>query len=96
MRNYAPQFHELHYFEYLQFNNPSSIPLSYHYPPKQSLLEETLKEFMQLIGQSIIPVSQELSLEDTFVVFKQIVNQPFHEITDAIMTNTEAIARLKG
>jgi hypothetical protein len=28
-RNYAPQFHDLHHSEYSQFNNPSSIPLSY-------------------------------------------------------------------
>ena len=53
MGNYAPQFHELHHFEYSQFNSPSSIPSSYDYPPKQSSLGETLKEFMQLTGQSI-------------------------------------------
>jgi hypothetical protein len=51
--NYALQFHELHHFEFSHFNNPSSIPSSYDYPPKQSSLEETLKEFMQLTGQSI-------------------------------------------
>ena len=51
---------------------------------------------MELTGQSIIPVSQELSLEDTLEAFKQTVDQPFHEITDATMANTEAIARLEG
>jgi hypothetical protein len=73
-------------------------------------LEETLKEFMQLIDQPTIPVSQNLSLEDTLEAFRQIVNQPFHEIKDATMVNsqsmheikdaamanTEAIARLEG
>jgi hypothetical protein len=96
MENYAPQSYGLQHPEYLQSNNPSSIPSSYDYPPKQSSLEETLKEFMQLTGQSIIPVSQELSLEDALEVFRQTVNQPFHEITDATMANTEAIARLEG
>ena len=94
--NYAPKSYGLHHPEYLQFDNPSSNPSSYNYPPKQSLLEETLKEFMQLTCQSIIPVSQELSLEDTFVAFRQIVNQPFQEITDATVANTEAIAKLEG
>ena len=76
--------------------NPSSNPSSYDYPPKQSSLEETLKEFMPLSGQSIILVSQELSLEDTLKVFRQIVNQPFQEIIDATVANTKAIASLEG
>jgi leucyl aminopeptidase len=59
-------------------------------------LEESLKEFMLLIGQFIIPMSQELSLEDTLEAFRQTINQPFQEITDATMANTEAIARLEG
>jgi hypothetical protein len=80
MGNYAPQSYGLHHLEYPQSDNPSSNPSSYDYPPKQSALEETLKEF---IGQSIIPVSQELSLED-------------QKITDATIANTEAIARLEG
>jgi hypothetical protein len=41
-------------------------------------------------------VSQEPSLEDTLEAFRQIVNQPFHEIKDATMANTEAVARLEG
>jgi hypothetical protein len=55
-------------------------------------------------------VSQNLSLEDTLETFRQIANQPFHEIKDATkvnsqsmheikdaaMANTEAIARLEG
>jgi hypothetical protein len=53
MRNFAPQSYGLHYLEYLQSDNPSSNPLSYNYPPKQSSLEDTLKEFMQLIAQSL-------------------------------------------
>jgi hypothetical protein len=59
-------------------------------------LEETFKEFMELIGQPIIPASQEPSLEDTLEAFRQIVNQPFHETKDATVANTEALARLEG
>jgi uncharacterized coiled-coil protein SlyX len=69
--NFAPQSYGLHHPEYLQ-SNPSSNPSSYDYPSKQSSLEETLKEFMQLTGQSL------------------------QEITDVIVANTEAIARLEG
>jgi hypothetical protein len=71
-RNFALQSDGLHHPEYPQSDNPFSIPSSYDYPPKQSLLEETLKEFIQLTGQSL------------------------QEITDATMTNTEAIARVEG
>ena len=63
--NYAPQSSELYHLEHPQFNNSSFNPSSYDYPPKQSSMEETLKEFMKLIGQPIIPASQEPSLEDT-------------------------------
>jgi hypothetical protein len=51
---------------------------------------------MQLTGQSTSLLSQELSLEDTLEAFRQTINQPIQEITDATMANTEAIARLKG
>jgi hypothetical protein len=51
--NFAPQSHRLHHFEYPQFDNPSSNPSSYDYPPKQSSLEETLKELVQLTSQSL-------------------------------------------
>jgi hypothetical protein len=107
--NYAPQLHKLHHPEYPQFNNSSSNPSSYNYPPKQSSLEETLKKFMQLIDQPI-PVSQELSLEDTLEAFRQttnqciqelksstmVNNQCIQELKDAAMANTEVIARLEG
>jgi hypothetical protein len=59
-------------------------------------LEETFKEFMELIGQPTIPGSQEPSLEDTLEVFKQTVNQPFQETKEATVANTEAVARLEG
>jgi hypothetical protein len=59
-------------------------------------LEETLKKFMELIGQPSIPASQEPSLEDALEAFRQIVNQPFHKTKDAIVANNEAIARLEG
>ena len=56
--NYAPQFDGLHHFEYPQFDNHFSNPSSFDFPPKQSSLEETFKEFKELIAQSIIPVPQ--------------------------------------
>jgi hypothetical protein len=58
-------------------------------------LEETLKEFMELIGQPTIPASQELSLEDTLETFRQAVNQPFQEITDATMVNSQSMHEMK-
>jgi hypothetical protein len=47
--NFVPQVSELHHPEYLQFDNQSSHPSSYDY---QSLLEDSLKSFKQLISQS--------------------------------------------
>jgi hypothetical protein len=94
--NYTPQFHELHHSEYSQFSNPSPIPSSYDYLTQHSLLEDSLKKFMQLTGQSISPVPQESSLEDTLSEFRQTINQPIKEITYATMANTEAIARFEG
>ena len=93
--NYAPQSYGLHHSEYPQSDNPFSNPSSYDYLPKQSSLEETLKEFMKLIGQPTIPTPQEPSLKDTLEAFRQTVNQPCHEIIDAIVANTEAIVRLE-
>jgi hypothetical protein len=59
-------------------------------------LEDTLKEFMELVSQPTIPASHELSLEETLEEFRKIVNQPCQEIIDATVANTEAIARLEG
>jgi hypothetical protein len=95
-KNYAPQVDELHHPDYPQFDNQFSSHPSYDYPPKQSSFQETLKEFMELVGQPIIPASQEQSLEDTLKEFMQIVNQPCQEITNATVANTEAVARLEG
>jgi hypothetical protein len=53
-------------------------------------------EFMELVGQPTIPTSHELSLEDTLEEFRKTVNQPCQEIIDAIVANTEAVARLEG
>jgi hypothetical protein len=53
MENFASQSYGLHHPEYPQSDNPFSVPSSYDYPPKQSSLEETLKEFIQLTGQSL-------------------------------------------
>ena len=97
----------MHHPEYSQFDNPSSNPLSYDYPPKQFSLEDflkelqaqtsqTLKEFMQLTSQSTSPISQEFSLEDALNIFRQTVNQPTQELKDATLANTKAIARLEG
>jgi hypothetical protein len=55
-----------------------------------------IKEFMELVGQPTIPASHELSLEETLEEFRQIINQPCQEITDATVANTEAVARLEG
>jgi hypothetical protein len=94
--NFAPQVDELHHPEYPQFNNHFSSHSSYDYPPEKSSLEDTLKEFMELVGQPTIPVSHEPSLEDTLKAFRQIVNQPCQEIIDATMANTDEVARLEG
>jgi hypothetical protein len=52
----------LNHPDYPQFDNQFSSHSSNDYPPKQSSLEETLKEFMELIGQPTIPALQEPSL----------------------------------
>ena len=67
--NYAPQSYGLHHPKYLQSDNSSSNPSKHNYPPKQSSLEETLKEFMQLTDQFTSLASQEPSLEDTLKAF---------------------------
>jgi hypothetical protein len=86
----------LHHLDYSQFDNQFSSHSSYDYPPKQSSLEETLKEFMELVDQPTIHASQEPSLEDTLEAFRKTVNQPCQEIIDATAANTEAIVRLEG
>jgi hypothetical protein len=96
MENSAPQVDELQNPEYPQFDNQFSSHLSFDYLPKQSSLEETLKEFMELVGQPTIPASNDLSLEETLEEFRKIVNQPCQEIIDATVANTEAVARLEG
>jgi hypothetical protein len=94
--NFGPQVDELHHPEYPQFDNHFSSHSSYDYPPEKSSLEDTLKEFMELVGQPTIPVLHEPSLEDTLYAFRQIVNQPCQEIMDAHVANTEGVARLEG
>jgi hypothetical protein len=59
-------------------------------------VEETLKEFMELVSQPTILASQEPSLEDTIEACKKTVNQPFQGITDATLENTKVVARLEG
>jgi hypothetical protein len=95
-KNFAPQVDELHHPEYPQFDNHFSSHSSYDYPPEKSSLEDTLKEFMELVGQPTIPVLHEPSLEDTLYAFRQTVNQPCQEIMDAHVANTEGVARLEG
>jgi hypothetical protein len=63
--NFDPQVDELHHPEYPQFNNHFFSHSSYDYPPEKSFLEDTLKEFMELVGQPTILASHELSLEET-------------------------------
>jgi exonuclease VII small subunit len=96
MENFAPQSYGLHHPEYPQSDNPFSNPSSYDYPPKKSYLEETFKEFIELVGQPTILASQEQSLEDSLKTFKKTINQPCQEIMDAVVTNTKAIAKLEG
>jgi hypothetical protein len=86
--HHTPQVDELHHPDYPQFDNQFSSHPSYNYPPKQSSLE--------LVGQPTIPVSYELSLEETLEEFRKIVNQPCQEIIDATVANTEVVARLEG
>jgi hypothetical protein len=95
-KNFAPQVDELHFLEYPQFDNHFSFHSSYDHPPEKSSLEDTLKEFMELVGQPTIPVLHEPSLEDTLYAFRQTVNQPCQEIMDAYVANTEGVARLEG
>jgi hypothetical protein len=110
MRNCAPQFQELHHPEYLQFENQVLNPSSYDPLPQKSL-EDTLKEFMEITGQSTIQVLQpESSLEDTLKEFMETTSQTIQElknvtmvdssaireIEDATMANTSAIQRLEG
>jgi hypothetical protein len=59
-------------------------------------LEDTLKEFMELVGQPTISASHEPSLEETLETFRRTVNQPCQKIVDATMANTEEVARLEG
>jgi exonuclease VII small subunit len=94
--NFAPQSYGLHHPEYPQSNNPFSDLSSYDYHPKKSSLEETLKEFMELVGQPTILASQEQSLEDSLEAFKKIINQPCQKIIDATVANTEVVVRLEG
>jgi hypothetical protein len=94
--NFAPQVDELHFPEYPQFDNHFSSDSSHDYPPQTSSLEDTLKEFMDLVGQPTISASHEPSLEETLETFRKTVNQPCQEIIDANMANTEEIARLEG
>jgi hypothetical protein len=110
MGNYAPYSYRLNHLQYLQSDNSSSNPSSHDYPSKQSSLEKTLKDFMQLTGQSTSSTLQEPSLEDTLKAFIQsnsqgiqelkdatmVNSQSMHEIKDAAMENIEAIAMLEG
>ena len=102
--NYALQCHELHQPEYPQFDNQVLHPSPQDYPPQQSLLEDSLRSFMQLTSQSTVQVPQpQLSLEDMLKAFMQTTNQGIQstnqvvqEIKDATMGNTEAITKLEG
>jgi Zn-finger protein len=93
--NFAPQVDKLHHPEYPQFDNHFSSH-SYDYPPQTSSLEDTLKEFMEQLGQPTISASHEPSLEESLETFRKTINQPCQELIDATVANTEAIARLEG
>jgi hypothetical protein len=61
-------------------------------------LEDTLKEFTEITGQSIIQVLQpESSLEDVLMEFMEKTGQStIQVIKDVTMANTSAIKRLEG
>jgi len=88
MGNCAPQFQELHHFEYMQFDDQSSHPSSYNYPASslQSTLEDSLKAFMQFTSQTINEMKN-ATLENT---------QAISDVKNATMENTQAIARIEG
>jgi hypothetical protein len=88
MGNCAPQFQELHHFEYLQFDDQSSHPSSYNYPASssQSTLEDSLKALMQFTSQTINEMKN-ATLENT---------QAISDMKNATMENTQAIARIEG
>jgi flavin-binding protein dodecin len=84
---------------------------SYDPIPQKSSLKDTLKEFMEITGQSSIQVLQsESSLEDALKEFMEKTSQTIQElknftvvdgsaiqeIEDATMANTSAIQRLEG
>jgi hypothetical protein len=94
--NFAPLVDELHHPEYPQFDNQFFSHSSYDYPPEKSSLEDTLKEFLEFVGQPTNPVLHEPSLKDALYAFRQTVNQPCQEIMDAYVANTEAVARFEG
>jgi len=82
--NYAPQYHELHYPEYPQFNNQSSYPSSYSYPAQELSFEDTVKAFIQASSQNI----QELktaTLNDS---------QNIQELQKVTMSNNQIIQEL--
>jgi hypothetical protein len=111
MRNYAPTHNELHCPEYPPFENQVLDPSSYNPFPQQLSLKDTMKEFMERIGQSTIQVPQpEASWEDTFKAFMHSNSQTIQELQNvtmvdssaiqeieyATMANTSAIQRLEG
>jgi hypothetical protein len=111
MENCAPQFQELHHPEYPQFENQVVHPSSYDPLPQKSSLEDTLKELIEITGQSTIQVLQlKSSLKDALKEFMEKTSQTMQElknvtmvdssaipeIEDATMANTSAIQRLEG
>ncbi|XP_059436581.1 uncharacterized protein LOC132169582 [Corylus avellana] len=78
------------------FDNKSSTLSPCNYSPQQSLLEDALKSFMQLTGQSTAQMPQShLSLEDALNAFRQTVNQCILELKNSTMVNNQAIQELK-
>jgi hypothetical protein len=95
-----------YYLKHIKVLNHSSYD-----PLPQKSLEDTLKEFMEITGQSTIQVLQpESSLEDTLKEFMENTSQTMQElknvtmvdssaireIEDPTMANTSAIQRLEG
>jgi hypothetical protein len=59
-------------------------------------LEDVLKEFMEITGQSTIQMPQpKLSLADTFKAFIHSNSQTMQELKNVIMVNSPAIQEIK-
>jgi hypothetical protein len=89
--NYAPQFHEMHHSDYLQFDHQAQPPTyQVPQPTPQSSLEEMMKAFIQSIDKNLQALTQSI---DKFV---QATNKNIQELKNATMANSKDIHKLKS